>query len=250
MKISVITAVFNNRDTILDCLASVREQTYHDIQHVVIDGASTDGTSDLLHQHRARIDVLVCEPDRGIYDALNKGIVHCSGDVIGFMHADDMYADNQVLGRIALAFANPEVGAAFGDLQYVNKEDPSRVFRYWRAGEFSPARLARGWMPPHPTLYVRRDIYARLGGFDTAFKIAADYDYVLRLFSSPSLNSVYVPDVLVKMRVGGTSNRSLLNILRKCREDLKALRKNQVGGVSALVWKNLSKLGQFWVVPN
>lgn len=250
MKISVITAVFNNRDTILDCLASVREQTYHDIQHVVIDGASTDGTSDLLHQHRSRIDVLVCEPDRGIYDALNKGIAHCNGDVIGFMHADDIYADNQVLTRVARAFVDPEVGMVFGDLQYVTKEDTSRVFRHWRAGEFSPAKLAWGWMPPHPTLYVRRDIYSRLGGFDTAFKIAADYDYVLRLFSSSSLKSVYVPDVLVKMRVGGASNRSLRNILRKCREDLEALRKNQVGGVSALVWKNLSKLGQFWVVPN
>lgn len=250
MKISVITAVFNNRDTILDCLASVREQSYHNIQHVVVDGASTDGTSDLLHRHRSRIDVLVCEPDRGIYDALNKGIAHCNGDVIGFMHADDIYADNQVLTRVARAFVDREVGAVFGDLQYVNKEDTSRVFRHWRAGEFSPAKLAWGWMPPHPTLYVRRDIYSRLGGFDTAFKIAADYDYVLRLFSSSSLKSVYVPDVLVKMRVGGASNRSLRNILRKCREDLEALRKNQVGGVRALVWKNLSKLGQFWVVPN
>lgn len=245
VRISVVTACWNCEATIDDCLRSVATQTWADREHVVIDGASRDGTLARLQAHAGQLGVLVSEPDRGIYDALNKGIQRASGDVVGFLHADDLYAGPEVLARVAAAFADPSVGAVYGDLQYVRRDDVGHVVRHWRSGPFSRRRMAWGWMPPHPTLYVRRDWYGRIGGFDSRYRIAADYFSVLQLFSQAGLNPVYLPQVLVKMRMGGTSNRSLANIWRKSREDLDALRRSGVGGVGALAWKNLSKLGQF-----
>lgn len=245
LKISLVTATWNCAGTVTDCLTSVAEQTWPHREHVVVDGASTDGTLDVLRAHRAQLAVLVSEPDRGIYDALNKGIARSSGEVIGFLHADDVYADTHVLERIAAAFGDPAVGAVYGDLQYVRKDDLGCVVRHWRSAPFSPRRLAWGWMPPHPTLYVRRAWYEQLGGFDTRYRIAADYHMMLRLFMQAGLNPVYLPAVLVKMRLGGASNRSLRNVIRKSREDLDALRRTGVGGLGALAWKNLSKLSQF-----
>lgn len=245
MKISIITAVYNNCETISAALDSALGQADADIELVVIDGGSTDGTLEILRSYADRLDVLVSEPDQGIYDALNKGIRRASGDVVGFLHSDDLLADTGVLSRIAAAFADPEVGALYGDLLYVSKDDPDQVVRYWRAGIFSTHRLRWGWMPPHPTLYVRRNMYEQLGLFDTSFRIAADYDFILRLLGREGIEVRYIPEVLVKMRVGGASNRSLHNIVRKSSEDLRALRRNGVGGIGALMWKNLSKLPQF-----
>jgi glycosyltransferase len=224
----------------------VAAQTWTDREHVVIDGASRDGTLALLESHRDQLGVLVSEPDSGIYDALNKGLERATGDVIGFLHGDDVYAGPHALERIALAFADPAVGAVYGDVQYVRKDDLNRVVRNWKSGPFSPRRLAWGWMPPHTTLYVRRAWYERIGRFDTRYRIAADYFSILKLFSQPGLNPVHVPEVLVKMRVGGASNRSLASILRKSREDLDALRRSGVGGVGALMCKNLGKVGQWF----
>lgn len=246
MKISVITAVFNCRDTIDEALASVASQDYPDVQHVVIDGGSTDGTLQALERQRSRIDVLVSEKDGGIYDALNKGIALSVGEAIGFLHADDLLADERVLSRIAAALSRPGVEAVYGDLVYVRRKDPGRVVRYWRAGEFAPAKLCRGWMPPHPTLYVKREVYERLGHFDTSMRIAADYDCILRFFGRGGVRPAYVPEVLVKMRLGGTSNCSLSGMARKSCEDYRALRKNGIGGLGALAWKNVSKVGQFF----
>lgn len=189
---------------------------------------------------------MVSEPDEGIYHALNKGLSLASGDVVGFLHADDFYADPEVLTRVAEAFADDSVDAVYGDLVYVNKSDPDKVIRYWKAGHFEFSKLARGWMPPHPTFYVRRTVYERFGGFDTSFHIAADYDCMLRMLSQANLNVRYIPEVLVKMRVGGKSNRSLKNILIKMNEDARALKKNGVGGLGTLVGKNLSKVPQFF----
>lgn len=245
MKISVITAVYNNSDTVAQALDSALAQTHPDVELIVIDGGSTDGTLAVLQGYADRLAVLVSEPDRGIYDALNKGIARASGEVVGFLHSDDLFADIAVLSRIAVAFTDPAVDAAYGDLLYVRKDDPSRVVRTWRSAAFSAVRLAHGWMPPHPTLYVRRTVYERLGGYDTSYRIAADYDCVLRLLGKGGIRTAYIPEVLVKMRVGGASNRSLKNILQKSREDYRALRVNGVGGLRTLAWKNLSKLPQF-----
>jgi len=244
LKISVITAVYNRVATIGDALDSVRAQTWRDVQHVVIDGASTDGTLEILQARRNEIAVLVSEPDKGIYDALNKGIARATGDVIGLMHSDDLYADERVLADVAVAFSDPTVDAVYGDLDYVAQGDTSRVIRRWRSGEYSPARLPSGWMPPHPTLYLRRRVIEQWGAFDTSFRIAADYDAILRYFGQGKVRPAYVPRVLVKMRVGGESNRSMGRILRKSREDYRALKKNSAGGIATLVWKNVSKIGQ------
>ena len=245
LKISVITAVYNNRETISAALDSALGQMGVDIELLVIDGGSTDGTLEVLRSYADRLHVLVSEPDRGIYDALNKGIQRARGEVVGFLHSDDLFADRGVLSRIAVAFADPQVDAVYGDLLYVRKENPDQVVRYWRSGVFSDRRLRWGWMPPHPTLYVRRETYEQQGLFDTSFHIAADYDFILRLLGRNGVRVRYIPEVLVKMRVGGASNRTLRNIVRKSSEDLRALRRNGVGGLGALMWKNISKLPQF-----
>src|SRR5574340_1703994 len=154
LKISVITAVYNNRDTIAHALDSALAQDHPNVELIVIDGGSTDGTLEVLQAYTDRLAVLVSEPDRGIYDALNKGIAHASGEIVGFLHSDDLFADTTVLSRVAAVFADPKMDAAYGDLLYVRKDDPRRVVRTWRSDPFTPNRLARGWMPPHPTFYV------------------------------------------------------------------------------------------------
>ncbi|RFF27876.1 MULTISPECIES: glycosyltransferase family 2 protein [unclassified Wenzhouxiangella] len=249
MKISIVTVTFNALGTIQDCLNSIDAQDGPDIERIVIDGASKDGTLDLLRRRESHIDTIISEPDEGIYDALNKGINLASGDVIGFLHADDVLASASTLSRIARSFTNPSVSAVYGDLQYVHPDETDRVVRYWQPRPFSLQRLKWGWMPPHPTLYVRREWYDRIGRFDTSYSIAADYHHMLRLFGHPDFRAVYIPKVLVKMRVGGASNKSIGNIIRKSQEDLRALQETGVGalgGYGALAWKNLSKLGQFW----
>lgn len=245
MKISVITAVRNNRDTIAAALDSVLAQTHSDIELVVIDGNSTDGTREVLAHYAKRLAVLVSEPDSGIYDALNKGIAHATGDVIGFLHADDLLADPGALAAIAAGFAETGADGVYGDLLYVRKQDPDSVIRNWRSCAYKPELLQQGWMPAHPTLYLRRAVYEQYGCFDTSFKIAADYDFMLRILKPNVLLMHYLPQVLVKMRLGGASNRSLRNLLRKSREDLQALRMNFVGGWWTLIRKNLSKLPQY-----
>ena len=245
MKISIITTVRNGKETIGDAVNSVYRQFHADIEHIVIDGASTDGTLEVLEGYRDHIAALVSEKDSGMYEALNKGIARATGDVVGFLHADDLFEDYRTVSRIALAFADPAVDAVYGDLVYVDRADTARVIRRWRAGAFSRGKLGWGWMPPHPTFYARRSVYERLGAFDTSYRIAADYDCILRFLGRGGIVPAYIPAVLVRMRMGGASNQSLSNILHKSREDFRALRRNGIGGLGALAWKNLSKIRQF-----
>ena len=245
MRISVITAVYNRASTVREAIASVQSQRGVLLEHVLIDGASTDGSLAIMEEMRDDTTVLVSEPDEGIYDALSKGFEQATGDALGLMHSDDLFADDEVLSSVTEAFEDPTVDAVYGDLQYVAQDDPTRVIRHWRSGEFHPARLKRGWMPPHPTLYLRRSVLETHGSFDRSYRIAADYDAILRYFGSPGFKAAYIPRVLVKMRVGGESNQSLRKILRKSREDYRALRRSGVGGIGTLAFKNLSKLGQF-----
>ena len=245
VRISLITATWNCAEVVADCLTSVASQDYRNVEHILIDGASTDGTMSVLEQHRDQFAVLISEPDHGIYDALNKGIALASGDIVGFLHADDIFGAESILSEVADAFSDPSIAAVYGDLQYVRRVDGEQVVRHWRAGRFSPRKLAWGWMPPHPTLYVRREWYETIGGFNPDFRIAADYLSILQLFSHPEFSAVYLPKVMVKMRLGGESNRSVRNIVRKSREDYAVLRQTEVGGIGALAWKNLSKLTQF-----
>ena len=246
MKLSIVTATYNAARTVADSLRSVAAQTHPDIEHWVIDGGSRDGTQAVVQAHAERLAGFVSEPDRGIYDALNKGVRRATGDVVGFLHADDVYAHDGVLARVAQEFDDPSVDAVYGDLTYVDKADLGRVIRYWKAGEFRRERLERGWMPPHPTFYVRRSVYERLGGFDTRYRIAADYDCVVRFLYVERIRALYIPEVLVCMRVGGASNRSLRTITRKSIEYYRIMRTYRIGGVGALLCKNVGKLGQFW----
>ena len=248
IKISVVTATYNCEATLTETLASLKAQTHLNFEHIVVDGLSTDRTLEIVQANADGRTTTRSEKDRGIYDALNKGIARCTGDVIGFLHADDMYASTDVLATVAQGFADPTVCAVYGDLLYVKQQDPSQVVRHWKCSPFIARRLAWGWMPPHPTLYVRREWYGRIGGFDTRYQIAADYFSILQLFLQPGFKTIYLPKVMVKMRLGGASNRSLRNLIRKSREDFDAMRRSgfgPFGGLVALIAKNLSKVGQF-----
>lgn len=248
LKISVITAVYNNCETIRQTLDSVLSQNYPMVEYIVIDGSSTDGTLQVLESYKLKIDVLISEPDGGIYHALNKGILHSSGDIVGFLHADDIFEGSDVLEKIASAFNAAGVEAVYGDLVYVKRNNTSKILRYWKSCLFNDQLLVQGWMPPHPTLYVKRSVYHRLGMFNTMYRIAADYDLVLRFFGKGKLQSAYLPQVLVRMRNGGISNKSIKTIFKKSIEDISALKRNQIGGIFILFRKNLLKLEQF--IPN
>ncbi len=250
MKFSIITAVYNNRRHIGDCIDSVLSQTYPDIEHIIIDGGSTDGTLDIISSltHEAsRLIRVVSEPDNGIYDALNKGIKLATGDVIGFLHADDIYAESSVIGKVAAAMGRSRAESCYGDLLYVDREDTGRVIRYWRSRPFENGLFKKGWMPPHPTFFVRKEIYDRHGFFNTDFRIASDYELMLRFLEKEKISTWYIPDVLIKMRIGGASNRSLKNIIIKTAEDYRAWKANNLQKkFYTIPFKNLSKIPQFF----
>jgi glycosyltransferase involved in cell wall biosynthesis len=252
MKISVITATYNCGKTLRTTLQSMAAQTHPDIEHLVMDGGSADETMELVKGWTAHPLIWESRKDKGIYDALNKGISKASGEVVGFLHADDVLQDARVLEKIAKAFDDPSVQVVYGNLVYVAQDDLTQIIRTWQSGAFHVRRLRRGWMPPHPTFYARRSLYEQLGGFDLQYPIAADYDSMLRLLSGSDgqgIRTTYIPEVLVRMRTGGVSNRSLRNILKKSREDLHIVRRNHVGGLLTIAMKNLSKVSQFWSHP-
>ncbi|MGP3726445.1 glycosyltransferase family 2 protein [Cereibacter sphaeroides] len=245
MKISVVTAVYNRRDTIADALRSVQAQTYAPVEHVIQDGGSTDGTLEELARHFRPELSLETARDGGIYPAINRGIARSTGDVVGLLHSDDFFAHDKVLEKVAHAFRDPRVDGVYGDLDYVSHRNPSRVVRHWSSGAYEPGKLMRGWMPPHPTLYLRRAVFESFGTYDPAFRISADYDAILRWLVRGKIRLAYIPEVLVKMRTGGESNKSLECVLRKSREDLRAIRRNEIGGVRTLMLKNALKVSQF-----
>jgi glycosyltransferase len=245
MKISIITVVYNNASTLGECIESVVFQTYPDIEYIVIDGNSTDGSKEVIKRHENKISRWISEPDKGMYDALNKGIGMATGEVIGILHSDDIFNSTSVITEITELFTKTGCDAVYGDLLYVAKDNPSKTIRYWKSMPFQPGLLRKGWMPPHPTFFVRKKCYETLGGFDTSFTVAADYELVLRFFSSGRLKCEYLPKVITKMRVGGKSNKSIRNIIRKSCDDYRSLRKNKVGGLWTLFLKNFSKVGQF-----
>ncbi|HLG04422.1 MAG TPA: glycosyltransferase family 2 protein, partial [Bacteroidia bacterium] len=224
VKISVITACYNSADTIEDTLLSVTGQDYQGIEYIIIDGVSKDNTLQIADKYKARIAKIISEKDGGIYFALNKGIALASGEIIAFLHGDDVYAHPTVLSRVLQTFMETGADAVYGDLQYVDREDTSRVIRHWRSGKFYPGIFRKGWMPPHPAFFLRRKCYEKFGMFDTSFRFSADYELMLRMLERHQVKIAYLPEVLVKMRVGGTSNVSLNNRLKANREDRRAWR--------------------------
>lgn len=245
MKVSIITATYNSANTIIDTLKSLEQQTYSNIEYIIIDGASKDNTLDIIKAHSSKVSTIISEPDKGIYDALNKGINAATGDIIGFLHSDDLFAYPDAVTDIVNTFSKHNSDAIYADLQYVNKDNIDSVVRYWKSGDYHISKMKKGWMPPHPTFYMKRSCYEQFGLFDLSFKIAADYDSLLRYLYLNKVSMSYLPEVTIKMRVGGASNRDLNNIILKTKEDIRALKNSKVPWVSALAIKNVSKIPQF-----
>ena len=248
MKVSIVAVVRNAAGTIEECLQSVASQSHVDVEHIVIDGASTDGTMDVVDRHRDQLAVVVSEPDRGIYDAMNKGIAVATGDVIGTLNADDRYADTGVLARVTAAFAqSPALDAVYGDLVYVARDDPTRIVRYWRSRPYEPGLFERGWMPAHPTFFVRRQVYERHGLFDLDFRIQSDFELTMRFMAIYGIHTRYLPGVMVRMRMGGVTNNSIGNVVKGNLEAWRACRKHGLKvGPLFIPKKVLSRVPQFF----
>jgi len=245
MKISIITITYNSEKTLRDTIESVLNQSYKDIEYVVVDGKSKDSTCDIVRSYGDRISTFVSEKDNGLYDALNKGIRLATGDVVGFLHSDDIFASTETIKMIAEAFTKFKVDSVYGDLVYVDQNDTDKIIRFWRSRKFSRTRALTGWMPPHPTFYVKREVYTKYGGFNTTFRIAADYESILRFLVRFKVSTFYIPLVLIRMRLGGESNKSIKNVIRKSLEDIRAMQINGLISFAALFNKNASKFKQF-----
>jgi glycosyltransferase len=245
MKVSIITATYNSVETIADTLQSLNMQSYFNIEYIIIDGGSKDNTLGVINQLCPRVSSVISEKDEGIYDALNKGINIATGDIIGFLHSDDLFAYPDVVKDIVSQLISSNSDAIYGDLQYVSKADTNNVIRLWKSGTCTRDKLRKGWMPPHPTFYMKRELYKKFGSFNLNLKISADYDSLLRFLWTNDVKTTYLPKVLIKMRVGGASNRSLKNIIKKTKEDILALKNNHIFWPVALFFKNVSKIPQF-----
>ncbi len=244
-KISIITVVLNGVKTISYALSSVKEQSYENIEHLVMDGKSTDGTLDILRTHEKRGVTLVSESDGGIYDALNKGIKLSTGEIIGILHSDDQFADSFVIESVMDVFKNPDIDVVYGDLIYVRNDSSGSTYRKWNSGKFRTYKLGLGWMPPHPTLFMRRSLFNIHGWYDTRYSISSDYDLILRYFGNGGVRSSHLTKVLVKMRVGGKSNRSFKHLFLKSKEDYLIIKRNKIGNIHTLFFKNIIKMFQF-----
>ena len=228
MKISIVTVSYNSSDTIRDTIESVLSQDYDDIEYLIVDGGSTDTTLDIVREYGDRIDVVVSEPDQGIYDAMNKGIRAATGDMVGMLNSDDFYADNSAVRNLIECMENAGADTVFADLVIVNASDTKRVIRYYDSSKFRPERLRYGWMPAHPTFFVKRELYERYGGFSLDYKIAADFEMVVRLLYVAGASYAYLPAVVIKMRIGGASTRGLKSSWVLNREIVRACRINGI----------------------
>lgn len=244
MKVTIITATFNNAKTIMRAVASLTSQSYKNIEHIVIDNRSCDGTLELLKKFSHPIRI-ISETDKGLYHALNKGIDLAKGEIIAFLHADDLYYSSSVIESIVNTFENnPEIKGVYGNLIYFSQENFNKIIRIWRPGKLKYHKIYKGWMLPHPTLFLRKDIYLKFGKFDTNFKISADYDFILRIIIN-KVNLLYLQNNVYKMSTGGISNKNLKHITLKSYEDFLILKKNKVGSLFTLIAKNIFKLNQF-----
>ena len=248
MKVSIITATYNSERTIKDTLSSVKQQTYKDVEHIIIDGASSDKTINLLDLYGHQGPTL-SEPDNGIYDAMNKGVSMATGDIVGILNSDDFYSDSEVIEKVVKAFQESDCDAVYGDLVFVDGKQTKKIVRKWVAGEYDKNHFYNGWMPPHPTVFIRKEVYEKYGLFNLKFKSSSDYELLLRLMFLKNIKVQYIPQVLVHMRTGGQSNKSLSNRLAAHREDYLAWLSN---GLSpkwyTLAMKPLSKIKQFRVL--
>lgn len=246
MKVSIITVTYNSASTIEQTIQSVLNQSYTNIEYIIIDGVSTDGTLDILNRYKGQIHKIVSEKDKGIYDALNKGIDLATGDVIGILHSDDFYMSSNVIENVANSINQNQCDALYANLYYVDKDDTNKIKRKWHSGNYSEGAFLNGWMPPHPTFFVRKEIYNKYGKFDLQFTSAADYELMLRLIHKNKIRLAYLNEFIVKMRIGGKSNVTVKNRVTANLEDRKAW---EVNGLKprfyTLTLKPLRKILQF-----
>ncbi|MBO9614812.1 MAG: glycosyltransferase [Dyadobacter sp.] len=246
MKVSILTVVYNGAATIRHCIDSVLGQDYPDIEYIIVDGNSKDGTQEIVQSYGDKIARFLSEPDAGIYDAMNKGIQLATGDVIGILNADDFYAYPSVISEVAGALASGDFDASYGDLEYIDANDATVVRRKWVSGAYKVGAFLNGWMPPHPTFFVRKEVYNTHGGFRLDLGSAADYELMLRFVHRENIKLAYLPKVLVKMRAGGVSNSTLKNRIAANRNDRLAWKINNLKPRFYTLWlKPLRKIIQF-----
>ena len=246
MKISLITVSYNSEDTIEETIQSIISQKGIELEYIVVDGASTDKTLEIIEKYKGQIDILLSEKDNGIYDAMNKGVQLASGELIGILNSDDVFAHDEVLLNVTKSFVDSSIDAVYGDLVYVDRFDLEKIKRKWIADNYKKGAFLNGWMPPHPTFYVKKLVYEKYGLFNLDFISAADYEIMLRFIHKFNINVAYLPEVMIKMRQGGQSNATLLNRIKANREDKRAWEVNGLKpGKLTMLKKPLSKVTQF-----
>ncbi|MBC7934740.1 MAG: glycosyltransferase [Rhizobacter sp.] len=247
MKVSLITVTYNSAVYLEDCIRSVVGQQYHNIEHIIIDGGSTDGTVDIIRNYHSHIAKWISVEDRDMYEAINKGIKMATGDIVGILNSDDVFASNDVIGSIVDCFNEHKLDAVYGDLVYVDKVDTNRIIRYWKGLTYNRFHFLYGWMPAHPTFYLRRELIDEYGGYLSHYYTAADYEFMARYLYRYRISARYLPKLFVKMRVGGQSNITLKSRLRANRRDYLAMKKNQIPfPFFAAILKPIIKLHQFY----
>ena len=246
MKVSIVTPTYNSAKTIVDTILSVNKQDYANIEHIIIDGGSKDNTLELIRNTPNRVKKIISEPDKGIYDAMNKGVALATGDIVDILNSDDFYNSNDVIAKVVKTFQEGEYEGVYGDLEYVDARNTNRVVRYWESKAYKEGLFKKGWHPAHPTFFVKKEVYDKYGNFNLKYKIGADYEIMLRFIEKNRIKVAYIPETLVKMRVGGASNQSIKNIIKANIECYNAWKDN---GLSILpfvfILKPLSKTLQY-----
>ena len=251
LKISIITVSFNSVITIRDTIESILSQDYKNIEYIIIDACSKDGTLDIIEEYKERISFFISESDNGIYDGMNKGIAAATGDIVGILNSDDFYPNSFVISNVARTFEKQACDAVYGDLVYVKFFNIDKIIRYWQSGQYTVKKVKNGWMLPHPTFFVKKHLYDKYGYYNTDLKTAADYQMILKLLYKYNIKVIYIPMILVNMRMGGASNSSIMNRIRANKEDGLAWTKNQLNKpMFVRIKKPLQKIKQFFLRPN
>lgn len=246
MKVSIITVVFNGEKYIQDCIRSVLAQDYSNIEYIIIDGASTDHTLSIINTYKDQIHHLISEKDQGIYDALNKGISLAGGDIIGILNADDMLASSTVVSNIVTKFAEESVDGVYGNLNYIDANHPQNIIRNWISKQHQIKDFNKGWMPAHPTLYLKKSLFKNYGSYSLNYGTAGDYELMLRFLYRYQIKAVFLDQLIVNMRMGGMSNASIKQRYLAFINDYRAAKNNQiVFPLCAIILKKMVKIGQF-----
>jgi glycosyltransferase len=247
MKVSIITVTYNSEAFLEQTILSVLEQSYKDIEYIIVDGGSTDKTISIINKYKEKLSHFISEKDEGIYHALNKGIGLANGDIIGFLHSDDFYVDNLVIEKVVKGFKKNNTDGLYANLYFIDKNDTNKITRKWHSGDYSPNAFMYGWMPPHPTLFLKKDVYKKFGVFNLDFKTSADYELMLRFIHKHQISLTYLDEFIIKMRVGGQSTASVNNRVKANLEDRKAWEVNHIKPKFFTLWlKPIRKISQFF----